>query len=201
MNWPYAIMAFVTAQRLAELAIDRRNIRYQPAIELASLVLDNRGVDHHHGTLSISGYLLDLATVFEDFVEAEVRRASRDYPGALHAQYVGTLDQDRRVEIRPDLVWRRDGHVTAILDAKYKIAKVTRGHPNADIYQMLAYCIRHGVNAGHLIYAKGNADPVRYLIEQAGVTVVCHALDLSQHPRQIEAQIDSIVEEALGSRL
>lgn len=25
MNWPYAIMAFVTAQRLAELAIDRRN--------------------------------------------------------------------------------------------------------------------------------------------------------------------------------
>lgn len=25
MNWPYVIMAFVTAQRLAELAIDRRN--------------------------------------------------------------------------------------------------------------------------------------------------------------------------------
>jgi len=25
MNWPYAIMTFVTAQRLAELAIDRRN--------------------------------------------------------------------------------------------------------------------------------------------------------------------------------
>ena len=25
MNWPYAIMAFVTAQRLAELVIDRRN--------------------------------------------------------------------------------------------------------------------------------------------------------------------------------
>ncbi len=25
MSWPYAIMAFVTAQRLAELAIDRRN--------------------------------------------------------------------------------------------------------------------------------------------------------------------------------
>lgn len=25
MNWPYAIMAFVTAQRLGELAIDRRN--------------------------------------------------------------------------------------------------------------------------------------------------------------------------------
>lgn len=25
MNWPYAILAFVTAQRLAELAIDRRN--------------------------------------------------------------------------------------------------------------------------------------------------------------------------------
>ena len=25
MNWPYAIMAFVTAQRIAELVIDRRN--------------------------------------------------------------------------------------------------------------------------------------------------------------------------------
>lgn len=25
MNWPYAIMAFVTAQRLAELVLDRRN--------------------------------------------------------------------------------------------------------------------------------------------------------------------------------
>ncbi|QNO36702.1 restriction endonuclease [Protaetiibacter sp. SSC-01] len=180
---------------------DRRNSHYRPAIELAGLILAEDGIDHGAQGARSRSYLLDLAKMFEDFIEAEVRRAARNFPGTITAQHRGTLDQAQRVDIRPDLVWSKGGRVRAILDAKYKTEKPHRGHPNPDIYQMLAYCIRYGVRAGHLIYAKGNADPARYVIEQAGVTIVCHALDLSAEPAQIERQVDWLVADALGPDL
>jgi hypothetical protein len=37
-------------------------------------------------------------------------------------------------------------------------ARVSTG-PNADLYQLLAYCIVLGLHSGHLVYAKGNEKP------------------------------------------
>ena len=53
--------------------------------------------------------------------------------------------------MNPDLVWYRGGEALAVIDAKYKAEKVA-GYPNADLYQMLAYCTALGLPAGHLVY-------------------------------------------------
>lgn len=60
------------------------------------------------------------------------------------AQYASTLDVEGAVKIAPDLVWLVDGEVQACIDVKYKVEK--RGQlPNADLYQMAAYCRRFGL--------------------------------------------------------
>ena len=45
----------------------------------------------------------------------------------------------------------------AVIDAKYKAEKPA-GYPNADLYQMLAYCTALRLSDGHLVYAKGSAE-------------------------------------------
>lgn len=44
-----------------------------------------------------------------------------------------------------------------MVDAKYEAEKPS-GFPQADTYQMLAYCTVLGLPVGHLVYAEGNQD-------------------------------------------
>lgn len=184
-------------EQLPDVTFTRVNARYRALVGLSRLILTGGSFDDRVGAETSSGYLLDLPVVFERFVAAEVRRAAKAYRGRIIEQEIAGLDRLGLVQIRPDLVWRGpDGRVGAVLDAKYKAEKPA-GYPNADIYQMLTYCIRHGVPTGHLVYAKGNATPASYEIEQAGTIIRCHALDLDATPIAVSRQIDAIVAKAL----
>ena len=59
----------------------------------------------------------------------------------------------------------------AVIDAKYKAEKPA-GYPNADLYQLLAYCTVLGLRDGHLVYARGNEDPARHVVRQSGVEIL-----------------------------
>jgi 5-methylcytosine-specific restriction enzyme subunit McrC len=83
------------------------------------------------------------------------------------------------VRLYPDIVWQVGGSPGAVIDAKYKAEK-PRGYPNADLYQLLAYCTVLGLRTGHLVYARGNEEPTRHVIRDAGIEIICHALDLDQ---------------------
>ncbi|WNY34071.1 hypothetical protein Q9Q99_00140 [Curtobacterium flaccumfaciens] len=72
------------------------------------------------------------------------------------SQYQSTLDVDGTVKIAPDLVWLVDGEVRACIDVKYKVEKHGQ-YPNADLYQMAAYCRRFRLGEGWLVYAAGDA--------------------------------------------
>jgi 5-methylcytosine-specific restriction enzyme subunit McrC len=69
----------------------------------------------------------------------------------------------------------------AVISAKYKAEKPL-SYPNADLYQPLAYCTVLGLRTGHLVYARGNEEPVRHVVRQSGIEIRCHAVDLSQPP-------------------
>ena len=79
----------------------------------------------------------------------------------------------------------------AVIDAKYKAEKPS-GFPNADLYQLLAYCNVLGLSVGHLVYAAGNEQPARHVVRQAGTEIVCHALNLSELPEALLAGISSL---------
>lgn len=101
------------------------------------------------------------------------------------------------MEIKPDVTWLVGDAPAAVVDAKYKAEKPA-GFPNADVYQMLAYCTALGLGAGHLVYARGNEAEQSATIRNAGIEVRCHTLDLEQPPEALLAQIEALASTIAG---
>lgn len=176
----------------------RLNARYVPALEVAELVLDGRSFEQRAGELVVSGYLFNMAKIFEDFVTVALRAASRRYGGRSELQYRSHLDEGESVPVRPDFVWLDQGRPRVVVDAKYKAEKPS-GFPQADLYQMLAYCTVLGLPDGHLVYAKGNEDARSHVIRRAGVRIVTHALDLDVEPAELLDTMTMLVESLMCS--
>jgi 5-methylcytosine-specific restriction enzyme subunit McrC len=77
-----------------------------------------------------------------------------------------------------------------VVDAKYKAEKPA-GFPQADLYQLLAYCTVLGLRDGHLIYARGNEDARVHEVAGCGVKIHCHTLDLEDTPQGLLQQVAS----------
>lgn len=182
---------------MPSVRMDRRNNRYSSALALASLVLSASSVEQRAGSVVTSGFMVDMWSVFEDFVSAALREAFKPYGGVLVSQYQSTLDVDETVKIAPDLVWLVDGEVRACIDVKYKVEKHGQ-YPNADLYQMAAYCRRSGLKAGHLVYAAGDSEARRTQVVD-GPVVQQHALDLSRPVVAVADQLSSIIRQGLRS--
>ena len=108
-------------------------------------------------------------------------------------QYRTHLDEAETVPVRPDFVWSDAGVPRVVVDAKYKAEKPS-GFPQADLYQMLAYCTVLGLPVGHLVYAKGNEDARAHVVRRSGVRIVTHALDLDVEPAELLAAMAGLVD-------
>ncbi|MGH2700017.1 MAG: McrC family protein [Actinomycetota bacterium] len=173
----------------------RLNTRYHTAVRLAELVLKAGSVEQATGEVQVSGFLFDMARIFEDFVTVALSEAVRGSIRPVTQDTGWTLDVERRAKIRPDLMlYGEGGSVVGVVDAKYK-AERPSGFPDADLYQMLAYCTALGLRQGRLIYAKGNEEPARYTVRNAGTEILAHALDLQASPDDILDQLSGIAQE------
>ena len=110
------------------------------------------------------------------------------------------FDEAGQVRLRPDIVWKIRGSAVAVVDAKYKAEKPA-GYPNADLYQLLAYCTILGLRSGHLVYAKGDEKPVRHVVRRSGIEIFCHAVDLNQPPDELLVQMSDLAERIAATRL
>ncbi len=169
----------------------RLNDRYHVALWLAELILGGNAVDQAPGDIRLGGFLVDMAKVFEDFLTVALTEAFRPRGGWCRPQDCHHLDVDDQIAMRPDLVWYREGSPAAVIDAKYKVEKPA-GFPDADLYQMLAYCTALGLIDGHLVYAKGNATEVAHEVRHAGVTIHAHTVDLDATPGELLRQIEGL---------
>jgi 5-methylcytosine-specific restriction enzyme subunit McrC len=159
----------------------RLNARYIPALEIAELILSGRSFEQRVGDVVVSGYLVNIASVFEDFVTVALREALMSYGGRSSLQHRTFLDEEEGIPIRPDFVWFEHGRPRIVTDAKYKAEKPA-GFPQADWYQMLAYCTALGLPVGHLVYAKGFEDAQEHVVRNAGVRIIAHTVDLDAEP-------------------
>ncbi len=171
----------------------RLNSRYHVALWLAELILGGNAVDQAPGDIRVGGFLVNMATVFEDFLTVALTEALRPHDGWCRPQDRHHLDVHDRIAMKPDLVWYLDGRPAAVIDAKYKAEKPA-GFPDADLYQMLAYCTALGLPDGHLVYAKGNAAEVTHEVRHAGVTIHAHTVDLDTAPGELLGQTGGLAE-------
>ncbi|MEV4720277.1 restriction endonuclease [Micromonospora noduli] len=174
----------------------RLNERLLVALRLAELVLAGASVEAGRGGVLANAFLLDMWRVYEDFLSVALRAAIEPaHGGTVLLQTHHHLDRRHRLELKPDILWRRGaGEVGAVVDAKYK-ADAAR----EDAYQMLAYCIAYGLARGHLVYPTGEHPPVRHVIRNAGIEIVCHALDLGAEPVELFAQVRALADELVHS--
>jgi 5-methylcytosine-specific restriction enzyme subunit McrC len=165
------------------------NARYHDALRLASLVLTATAIEHGAGNVAVNGFLIDMPKLFERFVTVALREALvAGFGGRVDSQTRYYFDQAAQIVLRPDIVWQAGGAATAVIDAKYKAEKPA-GYPNADLYQLLAYCTTLGLPSGHLVYARGNAQPARHVVRQSGTEILCHAVDLSLEPEPLLSEL------------
>lgn len=170
----------------------RLNTRYQSALHLAGIVLRGASIEHLEGGVVVSGFIVDTAKLFEDFVTVALSTALAKHGGRCKAQAKHYLDMADAVRLNPDLVWYDESGVPlGVADAKYKAEKPA-GYPGADLYQLLAYCTTLGLDTGHLVYAKGNEPRAEHTVRNAGIRIVQHALDLDQPPEPLLADVTSI---------
>ena len=178
----------------------RLNARYHPALRLAELVLRATSIEHGPGGIAVNGFLLDMPRLFEDFVTVALREALvARYGGRVVGQDRSYFDEATQVVLRPDIVWKIGGTAVAVVDAKYKAEKPA-GYPNADLYQLLAYCTVLGLRNGHVVYAKGNEDPARHVVRRSGIEIFCHAVDLDQPPEQLLARMSGLAAQIAAAR-
>lgn len=176
---------------LPRWAPTRLNARYHVALWLAELILRGNAVDQAPGNVRLNGFLVDMAKVYEDFLTATLTDAFRDHGGWCRSQDRHHLDVQDLIAIRPDLVWYLNGKPAAVIDAKYKAEKPA-GFPDADLYQMLAYCTALDLPDGHLVYAKGNATELTHVVRHATVTIHAHTVDLDTPQAQLLDQIATL---------
>lgn len=170
--------------RLPRWTPSRLNLRYQPALELAEMILTGHSFEQRIGPLQVTGYLFNMATIFEDFVTVALREAMKPYGGRSHLQYRAHLDEAETVPVRPDFVWSQRGVPRIVIDAKYKAEK-SSGFPQPDLYQLLAYCTVLGLPVGHLVYAKGNEEEREHVVQHVGTRIIAHTLDLAAAPAEL----------------
>lgn len=177
--------------------ITRLNQRYEPIMRLSELILHACSLQSPRGGFVGAGFVFDMNRVFEDFVTVGLTEATVASGYESRAHWYDWLDVENKLRIIPDISWWRGDVCVSIGDAKFKELQI-RGMPNADAYQMLAYCTALNVRRGYLIYAK---DSTSHQTEHSVINGVCsilvRTLDVELAPEDLLRQVSSLGVEML----
>ena len=174
-----------------EVKFDRLNEHYREVVNLARLILRHTAIETARGKARANGFLMDMNKVFQEFVtralREELKLSESTFPSDKRLPRLH-LDEDREVQLKPDLSWWNGPTCTFVGDAKYK--RVKHAHvPNADLYQLLAYTTALNLPGGLLIYAEGEAKDVVHRVRHAGKQLEIATLDLSGNIEHLQGEI------------
>jgi 5-methylcytosine-specific restriction enzyme subunit McrC len=186
----------------------RLNEHYHAALRLGELVLAHCSAEAGSGSVQVAAFVVDMARVFEDFVGIALAESLRRYPGTTRTQpqYGTHLDEPgpghkAAIWMKLDVTHLVRGRPVLIFDAKYKASDPYGSYPNADRYQMLAYCTALSVPTAWLVYAAGNQPPQRRRIRHTDIEIIEYPLDLTAAPRDLLAQVDRLAQRAWNRSL
>jgi 5-methylcytosine-specific restriction enzyme subunit McrC len=182
-------------EHLPEVRYDRANSHFRGPVEFARLILRSRSVDAEAGRVSGASFLINLATVFEDFVVTALRETLALSPQSFPQHAAGRplfLDADERLRLEPDVSWWSDDRCVFVGDVKYKRTPDIAGVKHPDLYQLLAYTTATQLPHGLLIYAAGEETSREISIPAAGKKIEVATLDLDREPVEVLAQIEKM---------
>ena len=215
LGWVAGMLAEVSLRefppaRVPEVAFDRLNGHYRGVVALARLVLRHGAFESGRGGVRARGFLMDMNTVFQEFLTQALREELGASPRTLRSDRELeklTLDHGRRVTLEPDLTWWDGPTCTFVGDAKYKNLTSHRV-PNSDLYQMLSYATALDLPGGLLAYAQGEVDDASYDVRHSGKRLDVASLNIAgtldetlRNVRTIAKRVVLLRDEARGVRL
>ncbi len=165
-------------RNVPEIDFDRLNEHYRGVVGLSRLILRHSAFESGRGKVRTAGFLIDMNKLFQEFVTQALREELKVSANAFLEKSIDSLDEGKRVGLRPDLTWWRGGQCVFVGDAKYKRIRY-ESVPNADLYQLFAYVTALDLPGGLLVYAQGEATPENYIARHSGKRLEVAALDLS----------------------
>jgi 5-methylcytosine-specific restriction enzyme subunit McrC len=182
----------------------RLNERYQPALRLAELVLRNTSAESGPGGVRVAAFVVPMWRVFEEFVGTALAESLRQFPGRTQTspQFISCLDKPLpghlkgAITIALDVVHLVHGIPRLIFDAKYEAEDSQGRYPNANHYQMLAYCTALSVPVAWLVYAQGSGAPTVRAVKNTTISIVEYPLDLHAEPRDLLHQVETLAQRA-----
>lgn len=176
-----------------EPSFTRLNEHYRAVDGLARLILAGSGITDAAGGARAGVFLIDMNKLFERFIESRLRSLLRPRID-VYGQEGTYLDTERKVGMRPDLVFRRTGKIVYVGDTKYKLSKSGYGR-EGDYYQLLAYTTALGVPEGVLVYChQEETEPRSVLVDQAGKTLRTAMVSLSGSPSAVDAEVAAVAD-------
>ncbi len=134
----------------------RLDQHYSTAMRLAAVILRNLSLAQDAGGARAASFTVNMNDLFQDFVTDRLRRSLRGRLDVV-AEPVVPLVMPARLNMQPDLVFRRQGVDAYVGDTKYKLSsgpgRIT------DYYQLLAYQTAMALDEGVLVYAQDPGDP------------------------------------------
>jgi 5-methylcytosine-specific restriction enzyme subunit McrC len=176
--------------------INRLNKHYEAALALAALILKGSSITTRAGDITSVGFIFDMNKVFEDFLSATLTDALERIGGRVQLQYQSTfLDEERRLRLKPDITWWEGPNCRGIIDAKFKQLRDER-FPNADAYQMLAYCTAFDLGDGFLVYAQDEEErPRDHRLRDGHTRIRVRTVNVERDPTPLLADIDALAGE------
>ena len=176
-----------------KVAFNRLNRHWESAVRLAQMVLRQQSLRDERGEVVGSGFTVDMNRLFERFIEATVQEAVTHGALSLEPQATRQLSAAATtseglvvpaVRMRPDLLLLAGQQPVAVGDAKYKELRRVGDWEHPDLYQLLAYCVRFGLDRGLLIYA-GKRPITESRVHGTEITLGTAGVDLSGTPAEI----------------
>ncbi len=144
-----------TAEQCARISFNRMFSELETVRDYCQLFLTNCVSFDYKNDLRLFAFLLPMEYVFEDFIFGFI---DKELEAVTAKAQIGDtyLDEMRAFTLRPDL-WLKTSKKSLIADAKYKIVysdytDPKKGISQNDLYQMLAYAVRFGVDEIILFY-------------------------------------------------
>ena len=204
LRWIAAMLENVSSvesfpKDVPDVRFDRINEHYRDVVGLSRLILRHSAFESERGTARAAGFLMDMNTLFQEFVTVALREALGVSEQVFVEKKIDTLDDDGKIHLRPDLTWWHGRDCQFVGDAKYKGIE-NESVPNADLYQLLAYVTALNLPGGLLIYAQGKAETATYTVRNSGRRLEVAALNLGGSLDAVLKRVDVLAERVKAMR-
>jgi len=144
-----------TAEECAAIQFNPAFAEFETVRDYCQLFLDHAVSFDYKNDLKLFAFLLPMEYLFEDFIYGFIKKEV-DGVKAISQSSKMKLDQENRFTLKPDLILQA-GEKKIIADTKYKMVYKDPDDPKngiveSDLYQVLAYAIRHKIDEVALLY-------------------------------------------------